>query len=90
MLSESYALLPLGQASLAPGSARMLVDFASVMFTGAMQLALPAVIAILMVNVAFGVISRSAPTLNLFAVGFPITLMLGLRDHDTSACSPRG
>ena len=78
MLSESYSLLPLGEASLAPGSARLLVGFASVMFTGAMQLALPAVIAILMVNVAFGVISRSAPTLNLFAVGFPITLMLGL------------
>ena len=78
LLAESYALLPIGQASLDPGSARELVNFASVMFTGAMQLALPAVIAILMVNVAFGVISRAAPTLNLFAVGFPITLMLGL------------
>ena len=30
-----------------------------------------------MVNVAFGVVSRAAPTLNLFAVGFPVTLMLG-------------
>lgn len=30
-----------------------------------------------MVNIAFGVISRAAPTLNLFAVGFPVTLMLG-------------
>ena len=38
---------------------------------------MPAVIAILMVNVAFGVVSRAAPTLNLFAVGFPITLMMG-------------
>jgi flagellar biosynthetic protein FliR len=36
------------------------------------------VVAILMVNVAFGVISRAAPTLNLFAVGFPITILLGL------------
>ena len=78
MLGDSYAVLPIGEASLSAGSARELVGFASVMFSGAMQLALPAVIAILMVNVAFGVISRSAPTLNLFAVGFPITLMLGM------------
>ena len=77
MLAESYSLLPLGSASIQPGDARDLVQFASVMFTGAMQLALPTVVAILMINVAFGVISRAAPTLNLFAVGFPITLMLG-------------
>ena len=56
---------------------RQIVDFGSLMFVGAMQLALPAVVAILMVNVSFGVISRAAPTLNLFAVGFPITLMTG-------------
>jgi flagellar biosynthetic protein FliR len=77
VLAESYAVLPLGEAALAPDGARALVMFASVMFTGAMQLALPAVVAILMVNVAFGVISRAAPTLNLFAVGFPITLLMG-------------
>lgn len=78
MLAESYALMPLGESGIGPAQARDLVDFASVMFVGAMQLALPAVIAILMVNVAFGVISRAAPTLNLFAVGFPVTLMLGM------------
>lgn len=77
LVAESYSLLPVGQASLAPGSARELVDFAGIIFTGALQLALPAVVAILMVNVAFGVISRAAPTLNLFAVGFPITLLVG-------------
>jgi flagellar biosynthetic protein FliR len=48
------------------------------MFAGALQLALPAVIAILMVNITFGVISRAAPTLNLFAVGFPVTILMGL------------
>ena len=34
--------------------------------------------ALLVVNLAFGVMSRAAPTLNLFAVGFPITLIAGL------------
>lgn len=77
ILAESFEILPLGSGGLSAPDARQVVDFASVMFVGAMQLAMPAVIAILMVNVAFGVISRAAPTLNLFAVGFPITLMTG-------------
>ncbi|NND54185.1 MAG: flagellar biosynthetic protein FliR, partial [Gammaproteobacteria bacterium] len=51
--------------------------FGAVMFAGAIHLALPAVVAILMVNIAFGVISRAAPTLNLFAVGFPVAIMMG-------------
>lgn len=76
-VAESYTLLPIGQSGLAASSALDLVRFGSVIFTGAMHLAMPAVIAILMVNVAFGVISRAAPTLNLFAVGFPVTLMVG-------------
>jgi flagellar biosynthetic protein FliR len=77
VVAESYGLIPIGQGGIAAPDARQVVEFGSLMFVGAMQLALPAVVAILMVNVAFGVISRAAPTLNLFAVGFPITLMTG-------------
>jgi len=40
--------------------------------------ALPGMTALLVVNLAFGVMSRAAPSLNLFAVGFPITLVFGL------------
>ncbi|MDP2323940.1 MAG: flagellar biosynthetic protein FliR [Gammaproteobacteria bacterium] len=78
LLAQSYGVVPIASGGLSPDDARMIVDFASVMFAGAVQLALPSVVAILMVNIAFGVISRAAPTLNLFAVGFPITIMLGL------------
>jgi flagellar biosynthetic protein FliR len=78
LLAQSYAVAPVGTAALGAPEARLVVDFAGLMFAGALQLSLPAVVAILMVNVAFGVISRAAPTLNLFAVGFPITILLGL------------
>ncbi len=54
-----------------------LVWFSQV-FVGAMQVALPGVIALLLVNLSFGVISRAAPALNLFAIGFPASLILGL------------
>lgn len=77
LMAQSYTLIPIGSGGIGPADARYVVDFAQVLFIGAMQLALPAVIAILMVNVAFGVISRAAPTLNLFAVGFPISMMMG-------------
>lgn len=77
VLAESFTLLPLGAGGITPADGHDIARFASLMFTGAMRLALPAVVSILMVNVAFGVISRAAPTLNLFAVGFPITLMMG-------------
>jgi len=77
VLAESYRLMPLGGPGIDGGIAREIVGFASVMFTGAMHLALPSIVAILMVNVSFGVISRAAPTLNLFAVGFPITMTMG-------------
>jgi len=78
LLAQSFSTVPIGSGGLGPNDARAIADFGTVMFAGAVQLALPSVIAILMVNVAFGVISRAAPTLNLFAVGFPITILLGL------------
>lgn len=77
LMAQSYALIPIGSGGIGPAEARYIVDFAQVLFVGAMQLALPSVVAILMVNIAFGVISRAAPTLNLFAVGFPISMMMG-------------
>jgi flagellar biosynthetic protein FliR len=48
------------------------------LFSGAISVALPGVTALLIVNLAFGVVSRAAPALNLFAVGFPISLIVGL------------
>lgn len=77
ILAASFGLVPIGGGGLSVGGARQVADFAGLMFVGALKLALPSVAAMLMVNVAFGVISRAAPTLNLFAVGFPITLLMG-------------
>jgi flagellar biosynthetic protein FliR len=48
------------------------------MFAGGVLVALPAVMALLVVNLTFGVMSRSAPQLNVFSLGFPFTMMFGL------------
>jgi flagellar biosynthesis protein FliR len=78
IVAGSFGLIPIGSGGIAIGEARAIADFAGIMFVGALKLAMPSIAAMLMVNVAFGVISRAAPTLNLFAVGFPITLLMGL------------
>lgn len=55
-----------------------LVLWAGRLFSGALSMALPALMGLLLVNLMFGVISRAAPTLNLMAVGFPLALAAGL------------
>jgi flagellar biosynthetic protein FliR len=50
----------------------------SLLFTGALSIALPGLTALLVANIGFGLISRAAPTLNIFAVGFPVTIVFGL------------
>ena len=45
------------------------------MFLSAAIIMLPIAMVLLMINVTVGIISRSAPTLNLFSFGFPITLI---------------
>jgi len=77
LLAQSFVLLPVTTASFGPEQAWLALDFAGQMFASGLQLALPSVVAILMVNVSFGIVSRAAPTLNLFAVGFPIAMLVG-------------
>ncbi|MGB5623899.1 MAG: flagellar biosynthetic protein FliR [Gammaproteobacteria bacterium] len=77
ILVQSFELIPAGTSALGTTDAWALVGFGSRMFAAAMQMALPALAALLMVNLAFGVMSRAAPNLNLFAVGFPVTMILG-------------
>lgn len=78
ILVESFATLPIGPQGLSQEDFGSLLYLGTWMFTSALQLALPAVCALLFVNIIFGVMTRSAPQLNVFALGFPITMLLGL------------
>lgn len=76
VLVESFRTLPVG---LHPGGERLmaLVSWGSWMFAAAVLMALPAVTALLIINSTLGVITRAAPQLNIFAIGFPLMLLLG-------------
>ncbi|MEI7035952.1 flagellar biosynthetic protein FliR [Fulvimonas yonginensis] len=77
LLADSFHTLPPGPSALGTEGLHAVVLFATHLFAGAVRVALPAVTALLVVNVGFAAISRAAPSMNLFAVGFPITLCLG-------------
>jgi flagellar biosynthetic protein FliR len=77
-LAESFTVLPISAAAMSPLGFRVLVEWGGAIFSAGLLIALPVVAALLAANVAVGIMTRAAPQLNLFAVGFPITLTVGL------------
>lgn len=77
LLAESFVLLPVGTDGISLNGLRSFLDWTGQMFSGAVLIALPVIIALLAVNIAFGIMSRAAPQLNIFAVGFPVMMLLG-------------
>ncbi|MDX1795235.1 MAG: flagellar biosynthetic protein FliR [Hydrogenovibrio sp.] len=78
MVFDSFQTLPIGLHFFDQASLKTIYSFGSTMFESGVLLALPLVTALLLVNISFGVVARAAPALNIFAVGFPVTLLVGL------------
>jgi flagellar biosynthetic protein FliR len=77
-VARSYDFVPAGSVSISPTSFSALISLGSIVFAGGILLALPVMTALLLINLAFGIITRTAPQLNIFAVGFPVTILAGL------------
>lgn len=77
-LYRSFELLPVSDSMLHKGGWMVLVRSGSTILASGLLLALPVVTALLITNIALGILTRAAPQLNLFAIGFPITLTVGL------------
>ncbi|MCF7751829.1 flagellar biosynthetic protein FliR [Bacillus subtilis subsp. subtilis] len=79
LLMDSYKAVPIG-ASLPDIDAFLSAapTFALQVFRGALGLALPLTVAMLAINLAFGVLARAAPALNPIQLGLPVALLLGL------------
>ncbi len=73
----SFQTLPISADGITRQDFWNLVNWGSVMYMYALLVALPAVTSLLVVSIALGVISKAAPQLNIFAVGFPVKIMLG-------------
>ncbi len=76
-LVQSFTLLPIGAGPPANGTWLNIANAGGVIFSSGVLLALPVVVALLITNIALGILGRVAPQLNLMAIGFPITIALG-------------
>ena len=77
ILVDSFTTLPVGIEGLQVKDYRTLANWGSQIFAGGLVIALPAIASLLVVNIAFGVMTRAAPQLNIFAIGFPVTMICG-------------
>jgi len=78
LLADSFRAAPPGVAAPDAAAFLALAKFGGLCFAGAVRVALPAVIALLLVNLCFGVMNRSAPALNALSLGFPLSLLVGM------------
>jgi flagellar biosynthetic protein FliR len=77
-LVESYRALPIAGAWMRADLPATVIAFSSAMFAAALAIALPLGFSLFAINLVIGVMTRSAPQLNIFAVGLPITLIAGM------------
>jgi flagellar biosynthetic protein FliR len=77
LLAESFHAWPIAEGGVTVPVITELLLWTGQLFVFALKIALPAITALLVVNLSFGIMSRAAPTLNLFAVGFPVAMLLG-------------
>ena len=77
MLLESFRSLPIGESLLGQVAFGKVIAWSSMIFLGGLLIALPVMIALLFINIGMGVVTRAAPSLNIFSVGFPATIAAG-------------
>ena len=76
-LVESFFTLPISTTPMSISAPLEMVRWGGRIFSAGLQLSLPIVAALLITNVALAILTRAAPQLNLFGIGFPITLGTG-------------
>ncbi|CAL62040.2 Flagellar biosynthetic protein FliR [Herminiimonas arsenicoxydans] len=76
-LAQSFELLPISSNFVSTEGFFQVVKWGGRIFSAGVQLSLPMVAALLMTNIALGILTRAAPQLNIFGIGFPITIGVG-------------
>ena len=77
-LAESFVTLPISATPISAGAPYEMARWGAKIFSAGLQLSLPIVAALLICNIALGILTRAAPQLNIFGIGFPISLGVGL------------
>jgi flagellar biosynthetic protein FliR len=75
---NSFTAFPVEQNFLQTLQQMKIYDLGSSLFSSALWIALPMIGMLMFTNLALGIVSRVAPQMNIYAIGFPITLSVGL------------
>ena len=78
LVAESFSLLPILESIELQALVTFLIEWSAMIFLGAILLGLPIMVSLLFINMGLGVITRAAPALNIFAVGFPAMIIAGM------------
>lgn len=76
-LAESFSVIPVSISAISPDSWLNLAELGGKIFSIGVFIALPVVVSLMITSVALAVLTRAAPQLNIFALGFPLTLLGG-------------
>ncbi len=76
-LVESFNSMPIDASSFNGNGFQLLASWGGRIFSAGVQLSLPIVAALLINNIALGILTRAAPQLNIFGIGFPIAIGVG-------------
>ena len=77
MLVDSFTSVPIGKFILGQVAFGKVIAWSSMMFLGGVLIALPVMVSLLFINIGLGIITRAAPSLNIFSVGFPASIAAG-------------
>jgi flagellar biosynthetic protein FliR len=76
--AESYDIIPPGMVGLSPSVGELMIKYTAYVFVVALKIASPVMITLFLTDVALGTIAKMMPTMNVFFVGFPVKIGVGL------------
>jgi flagellar biosynthetic protein FliR len=77
ILLESFQQFPIGQSLMTQEFMGKMISWSAMMFVASLLISLPVLITLLFVNIGLGFVTRAAPSLNIFSVGFPAMVVSG-------------
>lgn len=78
MIIRSFDTLPVSMEGLFAADYRKLAGWFSLMFSAALAFSIASMVAMLLVNLSFGIMTKAAPQLNIFSLGFSVSMVFGL------------
>jgi len=76
-ISESFSVVPLGKGEITKAAATYMLDAGAQMFVIGIRLAAPVAVIMFVMNIAFGIVSRAVPQINVIMVSFTVNILVG-------------